>query len=562
MQLAIQEVVWFLMNMVILGQEVREIRREMREAGGLRHIPRRLFHYFQDPWNLIDWVTITISLTILGLWITHLARSSKLRNDFPVKYTTFDSNTQLANFFAAVEQVFILDFYVRGLFSVYAIVIMCRLFKGYSAQPRLALVTRTLERAGLDLVHFLFVFLTIFFAFGAAGLALFGREMDEFSTFSSSVNTLYRILLGDFMWDKMQSVGIMQAALFFWLYTIIVVLIMLNMLLAVILETYSNVKQQVGNAETLWSQVVESTVRWYEKRRKVRVGLQFVCECLVNEALTGTALYTEDNLETGGDSSEDAKSQNKQSFSTRRNMAVENANTDRSLKLDELMNLVPGIKVAEASEILQKSLNDHLFIFQHSHMDALQEMESLEDVVTTLSTTQMLIRANLLRAINRVDDNVKALHRDFRKFKDGCKLQASPDTPWTNPEGIAPSRIVLNFSESGPSKQYGGDGDDHIGQVASETYIDPPAFLAAQRRSDVEKRLDLVERSFGTIMDRLNAMDRIPERIHDLISPVDIEEVERNAPSGCVPIVLASCQPRQHVEAVSEIRTRATIPRP
>ena len=82
------------------------------------------------------------------------------------------------------------------LFSyIYDLVALARLFKGFSAQPRLGVVTSTIVEAMSDILHFLVVFLSVFFAYSLAGVILFGRDLKEFSNLGNSVVTLFRMVL-------------------------------------------------------------------------------------------------------------------------------------------------------------------------------------------------------------------------------------------------------------------------------------------------------------------------------------------------------------------------------
>jgi hypothetical protein len=47
----------------------------------------------------------------------------------------------------------------------------------------------------------------------------------------------------------------MEATLFFWAYTIFIILILLNMMLAIILDTYVEIKDEAHTQETVWAQV-------------------------------------------------------------------------------------------------------------------------------------------------------------------------------------------------------------------------------------------------------------------------------------------------------------------
>merc|ERR1711904_29012 len=122
--------------------------------------------------------------------------------------------------------------------ALYPLVIIFRLFKAFSAQPRLAVVTKTMKNAMSDLLHFLLVFCSVFVAFAISGVVLFGREVYGFTTFPRAMNSCFRLLLGDIDWGEISEIGRMEAGFWMWCFIIIVVLLMLNMLLAIVMDHY------------------------------------------------------------------------------------------------------------------------------------------------------------------------------------------------------------------------------------------------------------------------------------------------------------------------------------
>jgi hypothetical protein len=105
--------------------------------------------------------------------------------------------------------------------------------------------------------------------------------MLEFANFGRSMTTIFRILLGDFSWDSMNRIGRMQANVWFWTFMWLVNLTMLNMLLAIIMDVYTEVKGSIGsNAETLWSQTQEIFHRWRAIKTGREVSLSSTLEVL------------------------------------------------------------------------------------------------------------------------------------------------------------------------------------------------------------------------------------------------------------------------------------------
>jgi len=170
---------------------------------------------------------------------------------------------------------------VRSLAVFYPFVTLTALFKPFSGQPRLALMVNTLTRSASDLAHFLVVFLTICFIYIVAAMLLFGQEMNSFSSFWRATIAVFQCLVGEVDWDEMIRVGRAEAVVWYISFQIITVLIALNMLMAIVMDKYSEVKSNLpSDAETLWSQTYEIFYRWKQVRSGRALSLHKICKIL------------------------------------------------------------------------------------------------------------------------------------------------------------------------------------------------------------------------------------------------------------------------------------------
>eukprot|EP00438_Fugacium_kawagutii_P025878 Skav233688 [mRNA] locus=scaffold1927:198356:205088:- [translate_table: standard] len=121
-------------------------------------------------------------------------------------------------------------------------------FKAFAAQPRLAIVTKTLTLVANDLTHFGIVFLSIFFTYVAMGMAFFGREVESFASFDRACLALLEALMGEFSVEEMELSGRPVAFFFFGTYMMAAVLLLLNMLIAILMDVYG----QAWSLRSLW----------------------------------------------------------------------------------------------------------------------------------------------------------------------------------------------------------------------------------------------------------------------------------------------------------------------
>ena len=145
--------------------------------------------------------------------------------------------------------------------SCFSIALMvARTLRALDFQPRLGLVTRTIAKAAQDLLHFLFIFLFVFVAFASMGHLTFGGATERFSTMASSLTVCMAILLGDidvltdlYRGSVPGSDQRLAADFFFWSFIFVAFFILINMLLAILVDAYVAVKDQ---AESMGSRTV------------------------------------------------------------------------------------------------------------------------------------------------------------------------------------------------------------------------------------------------------------------------------------------------------------------
>lgn len=269
--------IWIICLLYIIVGENLEMYTVISKRG-----VKAVFTEYANFWNTIDWFSVFGGAGILTMFYYNLAFTAMV-NMAGVELTTVDEarNTKRYREYAKllIAEIEKENHYCqlfRLLMAGYPLIVVFRLFKAYSSQPRLALVTSTMAEAAVDLLHFLLVFVTVFASYAIAGVALFGREVGDFTTFQRAINCCFRAMLGDFDWDDLSSIGRAEAGIWFWTFMILISMLMLNMLLAIVMDAYSEVKAANANKETLWAAIKAEWKRSRGLRKKELVPLRKV----------------------------------------------------------------------------------------------------------------------------------------------------------------------------------------------------------------------------------------------------------------------------------------------
>eukprot|EP00929_Paragymnodinium_shiwhaense_P085352 TRINITY_DN45756_c0_g2_i1.p1 TRINITY_DN45756_c0_g2~~TRINITY_DN45756_c0_g2_i1.p1 ORF type:complete len:1301 (+),score=282.35 TRINITY_DN45756_c0_g2_i1:207-4109(+) len=152
-----------------------------------------------------------------------------------------------------LEHEVISVWYLRVATGFYPIAIIPVFLKVFAAQPRLALITNTLEAGMLDLIHFSIVFIPVWVVFSVAAVVWWGVELDEYISVPRACFTSFRIILGDFDYDELADQDRMVALAWFLPAQIGLSMLMLNILLSILLEAYSKVHAEAIFHNAIWT---------------------------------------------------------------------------------------------------------------------------------------------------------------------------------------------------------------------------------------------------------------------------------------------------------------------
>lgn len=264
---------WVLGILKILISEMMDFNRLFNKRG----LRNACAEYFSIS-NFVDWCSTLAGISISIFWALHMSKLANLRDyldqaEIGVPGTWSDSSLR-EQFFDQAHAVAASMAVNARFVSVYPFILVSRVFKVCSGQPRLGLVTQTLVRAYVEVVHFGLVFAFVFTLFASSAMILFGPHNPEFASFDRAIDTSFHILMGDVDWDSLNEAGRLPCGIWFWSFIWILDLVMFNMMLAIIMDVYTETRGNLrSDAETLWSQAYQVYWRYKEMKAGRRLGL-------------------------------------------------------------------------------------------------------------------------------------------------------------------------------------------------------------------------------------------------------------------------------------------------
>ncbi|XP_047222593.1 polycystin-2 isoform X1 [Girardinichthys multiradiatus] len=198
------------------------------------HIHR--LHYFKSMWNCLDVLIVVLSVVGIIMNITRAAMARNLLSGLLENYTAHPSFEPLAN----------LQVQFNNMAAVIVFFSWVKLFKFISFNKTMNQLSTTMSRCAKDLVGFAIMFFIIFLAYAQLAYLVFGTQVDDFSTFQASVFTQFRIILGDFDLSEIEEANPVLGPVYFTTFVFFIFFILMNMFLAIINDTYSEVKADMS----------------------------------------------------------------------------------------------------------------------------------------------------------------------------------------------------------------------------------------------------------------------------------------------------------------------------
>jgi hypothetical protein len=261
---------------------------------------------YASVWNFIDWLNIINVMVIVIIYFycnTLVSGTNQIVDEFP----TFDVSkpynltefatvvrgpnaeetcmfqpeqcigaytTRLSHLLHQTERTLWGYWELKYFIAVFAFTSALKFFKAFRANPKLNVVTKTLIDSASDLAHFMIVFCALLMAFVLVGHLLFGGRLEEFSSPNEALNTCFLFLLcfafdglSADMFEHGGTLGLMWS----WLFNLVMMVLLLNMILAIIFDVYTEVKTGAGEAPSLIQQtkdMIQASQDHKEKKKE------------------------------------------------------------------------------------------------------------------------------------------------------------------------------------------------------------------------------------------------------------------------------------------------------
>uniref|UniRef100_A0A7S1NLL2 Polycystin cation channel PKD1/PKD2 domain-containing protein n=1 Tax=Eutreptiella gymnastica TaxID=73025 RepID=A0A7S1NLL2_9EUGL len=198
--------------------------------------------YFLSFWNLLEAFNLICFILVLVLKIQWILKSWEVTKQGP---SMLLETKVYPSHFEPILLYFSWTVYVN---AINCFLTFFKLLKFLAMNNNFNILTRTCEKAATPCVGMFVCWFIIMIAYCLMGCMVYGTSLEDFRGFDASFGTLMRFLVGDFDWDSLREENRFLAYFFFWSFVILQVFMVLNFLIAIFTDAFSEVNAETINA--------------------------------------------------------------------------------------------------------------------------------------------------------------------------------------------------------------------------------------------------------------------------------------------------------------------------
>ncbi|XP_053257890.1 LOW QUALITY PROTEIN: polycystic kidney disease protein 1-like 3 [Podarcis raffonei] len=194
-----------------------------------RQLKQQKWKYFSSKRNLLDASTILISMAAIGLYVKRRVLAEGI-----LKQHRQDRN-KFISFYEMVEVDSALTYLIAFLVALTTI----KLWNLLRLNPRMYLITQTLQKAWDEVLGFLLTLLVLLVGYAIVCNLMFGWSVDDYKTFFNSAVTIVGLLIGIFNYEEVIAVDPVFGAVLIVTSVISMVFVIINLFVSALLTTFS-----------------------------------------------------------------------------------------------------------------------------------------------------------------------------------------------------------------------------------------------------------------------------------------------------------------------------------
>uniref|UniRef100_A0A3Q2DCI5 Polycystic kidney disease protein 1-like 2 n=1 Tax=Cyprinodon variegatus TaxID=28743 RepID=A0A3Q2DCI5_CYPVA len=192
--------------------------------------------YFKRKWNLLELAIIILSWSALSVFIKRTILGKR-------DISFYQNNKQFASFHETAQADTVLGYLIAFLVLLATV----KLWHLLRLNPKLHMITATLQRAWTDISGFLVVMTIMFMAYSITSNVMYGWKLYSYRTLLDAAQTIISLQLGIFNYEEVLNYNPVLGAFLIGSCIVFMTFVVLNLFISVILVAFS--QEQIHHKE-------------------------------------------------------------------------------------------------------------------------------------------------------------------------------------------------------------------------------------------------------------------------------------------------------------------------
>uniref|UniRef100_A0A8C1RRW1 Polycystic kidney disease 1 like 2b n=1 Tax=Cyprinus carpio TaxID=7962 RepID=A0A8C1RRW1_CYPCA len=197
-------------------------------------LKRQKWAYFKNKWNLLDLAIIILSWSSLSVFIKRTVQGDK-----DIEYYQNHKDQ-----FPSFHDTAVIDATLGYLMAFLVLLACVKLWHLLRLNPKLHLITSSLQRAWNDMSSFIVVIVIILLAYSLTCNLIFGWKLYSYRTFPDAFKTIFSLQFGIFNYDEVLSSDPVLGALIISTCVIFITFVILTLFVSIILEAFGEEQEK------------------------------------------------------------------------------------------------------------------------------------------------------------------------------------------------------------------------------------------------------------------------------------------------------------------------------
>ena len=210
----------------------------------IKHIKNEGFWSYMRHGGVINIVGNVFYIINIALWVWICLANSFWKVDKATYFETFDvARANLPRLINQFDRLMLLNSAYAYTNQISMFINIMRVVGYFGFHSRLAVISKTIAKAGGDLKHFFIVFLVLWFLFAFMGHMTIGKRIQAFHTMTWSLQSVALFAFGEFSgFEPIFAYGRMTGVVFFLSTAVFLSLCLCNVLIAILIEGFIEAK--------------------------------------------------------------------------------------------------------------------------------------------------------------------------------------------------------------------------------------------------------------------------------------------------------------------------------